>query len=137
MKYALKRGDIVLITVPFSDLSSSKVRPALVLSSDEYNKNGRDAIFVVISSNVNKKYKTDLLIDQNHAEFVATGLKCPSLIRTDKMVILDRKLSRFLLGHAGLTIMLEVEKRVAEVLGIPIQAHHKSMQTVSNDKKKL
>ena len=33
-----KQGDIVSIEFPFSDLSERKLRPALVLSNDKYNK---------------------------------------------------------------------------------------------------
>lgn len=32
-----KQGDILLISIPFSDLSSNKKRPVLVLSNDDYN----------------------------------------------------------------------------------------------------
>jgi mRNA interferase MazF len=33
----MKQGDIVLVSFPFADLSSQKVRPAVVLSNDVYN----------------------------------------------------------------------------------------------------
>jgi len=37
-----RRGDIVLVSFPFTDLSSSKRRPALVISPDAFNKQGED-----------------------------------------------------------------------------------------------
>ena len=88
----MKRGDIVLIRIPFSDLSSNKVRPALVVSSNEYMQRCSDGIFICISSkNTNKLYPTDLLIENTDSEFRATGLKKSSLIRIDKIVILKTK----------------------------------------------
>ncbi len=34
----MRQGDIVTIEFPFSDLSQRKVRPALIISNDRYNK---------------------------------------------------------------------------------------------------
>lgn len=45
-----RRGDIVLVSFPFTDLSSSKRRPALVISPDPFNEQGQDVVLVAITS---------------------------------------------------------------------------------------
>ena len=46
-----KKWDIILVPFPFSDLSTSKKRPALVVSPDEYNT-GFDIIIAFITSKI-------------------------------------------------------------------------------------
>ncbi len=41
-----KQGDILLIAIPFSDLTSSKKRPVLVLSNSGYNSKTEDIVVV-------------------------------------------------------------------------------------------
>ncbi|MDG7043262.1 MAG: type II toxin-antitoxin system PemK/MazF family toxin, partial [Nitrososphaerota archaeon] len=45
----LSQRDIVLLSFPFSDLKSSKVRPAIVMSNDGYNRSSEDFIAVPIT----------------------------------------------------------------------------------------
>lgn len=45
-----RRGDIVLVSFPFTDLSSTKRRPALVISPDIYNSRREDVVLVAITS---------------------------------------------------------------------------------------
>ena len=45
-----RRGDIVLVSFPFTDLSSSKRRPALVISPDSFNEQGQDVVLIAITS---------------------------------------------------------------------------------------
>lgn len=50
--------DIVIIEFPYSDYSGSKLRPVLVLSDSDFNKNQNDIIVCKItSSNFNDKYQ--------------------------------------------------------------------------------
>jgi len=47
-----KRGEIVLIPVPFSDLSSVKKRPVLVISNTSHNFTSSDILVAAITSNL-------------------------------------------------------------------------------------
>ena len=47
-----KQRDIILISFPFTDLSSSKQRPALVISSNKYINSREDLIIVAITSQI-------------------------------------------------------------------------------------
>jgi len=44
------QGDIVLIPVPFTDLSSQKRRPVIVISNDTYNRKAADIVVVAMTS---------------------------------------------------------------------------------------
>ena len=47
-----KRGDVVLVPFPFTDFSSSKQRPALVVSADGLNATRDDVLVAAITSQV-------------------------------------------------------------------------------------
>ena len=46
-----EQGDIVLIPVPFTDLSSQKRRPVIIISNDAYNHKTKDLVVVAMTSN--------------------------------------------------------------------------------------
>jgi len=46
-----EQGDVVLVPVPFTDLSSQKRRPVIVVSSDAYHRIAADVIVVAMTSN--------------------------------------------------------------------------------------
>ena len=48
----LSQGELVLIPVPFTDLSSQKRRPVSIISSTPYNRISRDVIVVAVTSNL-------------------------------------------------------------------------------------
>lgn len=88
----MKRGDIKLTPFPFTDLSKSKVRPALIVSLN--NRTNNDLIIAFISSVLDSgnHSKTDILIDSKKLFFKETGLKTSSIIRTDKLATIDKNL---------------------------------------------
>lgn len=46
-----EQGDLVLVPVPFTDLTSLKRRPVIVISNDDYNDRSADLIVVAMTSN--------------------------------------------------------------------------------------
>lgn len=53
-------GDVVLVPFPFTDQSSSKKRPAVVVSSPAYNAERPDVIIMAITSQVRPENRFDL-----------------------------------------------------------------------------
>ncbi|MCL2016202.1 MAG: type II toxin-antitoxin system PemK/MazF family toxin [Defluviitaleaceae bacterium] len=50
-----KQGDILLIPLPFADLSSQKQRPVLVISKNSYNDIADDIIVMAVTSVADSK----------------------------------------------------------------------------------
>lgn len=46
-----EQGDILLIPIPFTDLSSQKRRPVIVVSNNAYNHKTADIVVVAMTSN--------------------------------------------------------------------------------------
>ena len=68
----MKKGTIVLTRFPFTDLSSSKRRPAIIVS--KVDKNKKDVIVAFISSVIPKNIeKTNLIINISDNDFEKTG----------------------------------------------------------------
>jgi mRNA interferase MazF len=85
----VKKGDTVLIPFPFSDLSGSKLRPALVLISTEF-----DVTVCFITTQFQWKENQDIeLIPSSE-----NGLKKKSLLRISKFSTIDKDL---ILGRIG------------------------------------
>lgn len=108
MKY--KKGDIVIIKFPFTDLSNAKKRPALVISNDIVNQTG-DYLMVQITS----KEKTDSLsLSISKTDFTDNKeLPLKSFIRLHKIFLLNESL---IVGKATSVKKTFLDKVVDEVV---------------------
>ncbi len=70
----MKKGEVVLVAFLFTDLTSVKVRPALVISNDSYNEIQDDTVLLLITSNVSRLSSDDYLLESENREFTDTGL---------------------------------------------------------------
>jgi len=86
------KGDVVVLPFPFTDLSTSKKRPALVISAPQ----GDDYIMLQITSkNIKDNYSIPLL----QSDFESGSLKQDSNIRPNKIFTLDKSLILYKAGH--------------------------------------
>ena len=110
----LESGAIVLVNFPFTDLQSSKVRPALVLSVK-----GEDAIIVGIFSKVPVELRESWLkIDESDPAFGQTGLKKASIIKTEKIAVVHQSLIRKELGYFSPELLQQVKQILRKTLEI-------------------
>lgn len=77
-----KQGDVVLVSFPFTDLTSAKKRPALVLSPDVFNRLNEDLVLAAITSQITED-ESGFLLGQN--DFVGGELPRKSMIKLGKM----------------------------------------------------
>lgn len=76
-------GDIILISFPFSDLTSFKKRPCVVLKEHE-----QDVLVVFISSQLNQKSPYDFFVAKNNINNLAVD----SLVKIWKINVLHKSL---------------------------------------------
>ena len=105
------KGDVVVIPFPFSDLSSSKKRPALIVASLE----GDDYILTQITSKTRADNYT-VSLDQH--QFRKGTLSQPSLIRPNKLFTGDKSLIAYKVGSLKESKMKEVEEKLIKILTI-------------------
>jgi mRNA interferase MazF len=82
-----KRGEIVLIPFPFSDLSYTKRRPVLVISKTAHNYSSSDMIVVAITSNL---IQNGIFINSN--DLTMGVLPKTSIIRCEKIYTLEQNI---------------------------------------------
>jgi mRNA interferase MazF len=105
------KGKLVLIPFPFTDMTSTKLRPALILIEAE-----RDCVVAFISSKVPvTPSPTDILIPESHEEFTRTGLKRSSVIKLDKIATISKDLILGEIGELGEALRREINTRLREV----------------------
>lgn len=85
----MEKGDIVLITFPFTDLSGEKLRPAVVLFTSRL-----DVTVCFITTKMHWQESTDILIEPSESN----GVLKESLIRLSKIATLEKTLIAGLLG---------------------------------------
>jgi len=113
----MKRGTIVLTLFPFTDLTSAKRRPAVVISKESRDK--ADVIVAFISSVIPEKIaETDFLFDSKRKDYQASGLKKSSLFKLDKLATLNKSIFIGELGIIDSDTLTNIDRRLKIALDL-------------------
>lgn len=84
-----EQGDILLVSIPFTDLSSQKRRPVIVVSNNSYNQKTADLVVVAMTSNpVEADYSFTITSDD-----LENGmLNHPGKVRVDKIYTISKSI---------------------------------------------
>ncbi len=103
------KGDVVVLPFPFSDLSTSKRRPALIVAEGEYG----DVILCQITSQSKKGAEKIELRDK---DFQAGKLKITSYVRPRKIFTADLGLILYRAGKVKKEKTAEVEDAICRII---------------------
>ena len=106
-------GDVVLVQFPFTDQSSTKQRPAIVISSARYNTERPDLVILAVTSRMRETlgYGEHLLTDWS-----VVGLLKPSVVKP-LIATIEKSLVRTVLGQLGQGDLGAVERCIEEIIG--------------------
>ena len=109
---AFHRGDVVLVPFPFSDLSTAKVRPAVVVSGSLYHTTQPDLILAAVTSKIAAATGP---LDYVLSDWQAANLRYPSALKPvlftlDPVRVLHR------IGALTPSDLTEVDRRLRRAL---------------------
>jgi mRNA interferase MazF len=112
-----RRGDIVLIFFPNSDLRTAKRRPALVIQRDNLASGLAQTIIAMISTNLARRgHASRVFVSASSPEGKASGLRLDSVIMCDNLATVLESEMDSVLGR--LTQFGAVEAALKHTLGL-------------------
>lgn len=108
-----KQGDIVLVNIPFSNLTSNKKRPVVVISNNEYNNLTDDIVVVAVTSNITEKEYGVII---KNIDMEEGNLKVDSQIRTDKIYTLSKSIVIKKYGSIKRNIFNEIKTKIDKLI---------------------
>ena len=103
------KGDVVVLNLPFSDLSQTQRRPALVLAALQ----GDDLILCQITSQAREDQYS---IRLDTPDFVAGGLSQSSRIRPNRLFTADSGIVVYRAGHVSAEKLRETRDKLVSIM---------------------
>jgi mRNA-degrading endonuclease toxin of MazEF toxin-antitoxin module len=108
------QGDIVLVPVPFTDLTSQRKRPVIVVSNDAYQVSTSDSVAVAMTSNLRPALYSFVITT---ADLVDGVLNRPGRVRVDKVFTLAQAIIVTRFGRVSTNVLDRIRQELATLTG--------------------
>ena len=108
-----EQGEVIIVPFPFSDLSSVKQRPVLILSKNSDNENSSDIITCGITSNL-RNIKYSVLISNKDLE--NGEIPTESRIKVDKLFTLDKSIIKKRVAKLNIKVFNAVKEEFFKLI---------------------
>ncbi len=103
-------GDIVVVDLPYTDLTTTKVRPVFIITKLQ----GEDLIVCQVSSQLPKSY--EVAVKLQNSDLTEGSLKFDSYIRADKIFTIAQNVILSKIGRVKLDKLREVKQAIIGLL---------------------
>jgi mRNA interferase MazF len=115
-KLSYKRGDVVLVVFPHSNLRTAKLRPALIVQADNLQTGLPQVIVAMITSNLSRAgHPSRVLVTLSTPAGQRSGLLTDSVVMTDNLATITEIAIDRVIGALPMT---EVDKALRHTLGL-------------------
>jgi len=111
-----KQGRVVLIPFPFTDLTTAKQRPSLIISSDKFNNTASDLILLAITSHIPPKL-SEFEFRLSETDQKSCGLPKASVVKLGKVASIEQILIRKVLGEMPRETLSQIHSKFIKIIG--------------------
>jgi mRNA interferase MazF len=112
-----KRGDVVLVVFPDSNLQTFKKRPALIVQADNLQTKLPQVIVALITSNLTRGgHASRVTVFRNSQEGIQSGFQTDSVIVTDNVATIQEKFIDKVIGT--FPEMTKIDLALAHTFGL-------------------
>lgn len=110
---SIKQGSVVLVDFSYSNLKETKFRPALVISSSEYNEDSIDVVVLRVTSR-GRDRKWDLELLKNDVAEGTIDIE-PSYVKIDSLYTVEKNIVRKVVARLKEGKIKEIRQQLLEL----------------------
>jgi mRNA interferase MazF len=116
----IRRGDVVLVEIPFHDRPGSKERPAVVIQCDRNNRRILSTLVIGLTSNISRveTEPTQFLIDPGCPDGALSGLSIKSAAKCENIFTVSQSRIRRVLGRLSATQIAQLNLCLTSALDL-------------------
>ncbi len=115
-----RRGDVVIVDFPFTDVAAAKARPAVIIQNDTDNQRLRKTIVAMITGNLKRSHDpSHVLVDPGTPDGAASGVHAASLISCINLFTVEQTSIIKTIGHLSDVLKLRMNVSLKTALDLP------------------